>query len=122
MNLAQELVANRKKITEANIAEKQSYGVRAKRSIGDPTVKKNLRTKEVPQELARKSPELPGLGKVSRRKTDNPLVKELLANGEVIGTATDTRKEKRCWTITINGKTIECHTISKGIRQYGAQS
>jgi hypothetical protein len=122
MNLAQELVANRKTIAEANNAEKRSYGVKVEAAVGDLKVKKNLRTREVPQELARKSPELPGLGKVSRRKTDNPLVKELLANGEVIGEAVDTRKEKRCWTITINGKTIECHTISKGIRQYGAQS
>lgn len=119
MNLAQELVANRKQITEANNAEKRSYGVKVKAAVGDLTIKKNLRTREVPQELARKSPELPGLGKVSRRKTDDPTIKELLANGEVIGNA---RKTKHCWVVTINGTTIEAHTINKGIRQYGEQS
>lgn len=119
MNLAQELVANRKTITEAVNAEKKSYGVKVSTQVGDLTVPKNLRTREVPQELARKSPELPGLGKVSRRKTDNPDVKELLAGGEVIGEAL---KGNKCWIVTINGTTINAHTINKAIRQYGEQN
>lgn len=116
MNFAQELVANREKIAEANNNERASYGVKVESAVGDLKIKKNLRTKEVPQELARKSPILPGLGKVSRRKTEEPTIKELLANGEVIGQA---EKMKKCWRVTINGTTIDAHTINKAIRKYG---
>lgn len=123
-NLAAELVANRKTIAQSDVQEKESYGVRVypKTEAG---IKRNLVTKRVAQNVARKSPEIAGLGKVSRKKTDVPNNFELFANGEKIGTAECIYKTKsqRSWNVTINGQSFtNLYTMADGIRAYGEQN
>lgn len=124
MSFASELVAQREAIKEADYQEKVSYGARVFRKTKDG-IPSNLATKNVPQELARKTPVLEGLGKIQRRKTEDANRFELLSNGEVIGEAIKTQVTvaQRYFTVTINGVTVDkVKTINMGIRKIGEQS
>ena len=108
----------RTEIKEQAQAEAKSYGDR-KFSKNVRGISKNLVTKNVDQAVARKSPVIEGFGKISRRKTEDKNVKELVAaNGEVIGTAT---KLKKGWSVTIGPATIEAYNISGAIREFASR-
>ena len=86
------------------------------------TPKKPMKT-TVPLDEARRRVSI-DMGEVTRRKTEDKNVVEIMVGTKVIGTATAVYKTKtqRTWTLTI-GDTVLAnqHTISKALRAFDAE-
>ena len=99
-------------IIDSNNEEIKSYG---------GTVKAKTPKLVVPVEVARRRVVTENLGEITRRKTEDKNMVELLAGGKVIGTAVAVYKTKtqRTWTVTIGDTVLEKqHTISKALRAF----
>lgn len=110
MNLATDLINQHKDMKESNEAEILSYG---------GVVKAKVANTVVPLDEARRRVVTESYGEITRRKTEDKNVVEILAGGQVIGTAVAVYKSKtqRTWTLTVGDVVLEKqHTISKGIR------
>jgi len=113
MNLAADILKNREAVLEGNEAEAVSYGAKPK------SLQKTANT-TVPLDEARRRVTIE-LGEITRRKTEDKNVVELLSGTKVIGKAEAVYKTKtqRTWTVTIGDTTlVGMHTISKGLRAF----
>jgi len=109
MSLAKDILKNRDAILEGQATEAASYSTKAKTA-----------NTTVPLDEARRRV-TNSLGEITRRKTDDKNVVELLSGTKVVGKAEAVYKTKtqRSWTVTIGDVVLtNQHTINKALRAF----